>query len=182
MRQINPRLRGFTLVEMVTTLAVAGTVISAGVASLQALLNGNRLTTQANLLMHSIVLARSEAIKRNTRVTLAKVGEQWHDGWIGFVDTNANARLDKGEELLLTQPALPSTLSLTGNLGVRDYISYTGQGRSQKVSGAFQAGRLMLCDQHGEATPAHARAIIISSTGRPRISREKRDLKDCGVV
>ena len=179
MNQRKRRSGGFTLVEMMTTLAVAGTVVSAGVTSLRALLSDNQLTTQANLVMHSIVLARSEAIKRNRRVTLAKTGTQWRDGWEVFVDSNANGRRDHDETLLLHQPALPHPLSLTANRGVRDYISYTGQGRSRKVNGAFQAGRLMLCDQHQEATPTHARAIIISSTGRPRISRRQRDLRPC---
>ncbi len=171
--------RGFTLVEMMATLAVATTLIHTGISSFQALLGNNRLTTQANLLMHSIVLVRSEAIKRNTRVTLAKTGEHWEEGWIGFVDGNANAQLDEGEELLVTQGALPGHLLLTGNRNVRDYISYTNLGRSEKVNGAFQAGRLMLCDRHADASPEHARAIVISSTGRPRISRKKRDLRDC---
>ncbi len=171
--------RGFTLVEMMATLAVAGTLITTGVTSLQALLGNNRLATQANVLMHSIMLARSEAIRRNARVTLAKVGQHWESGWIGFVDSNANARLDDGEELLLTQGPLPGNLRLTANRGVRDYISYTAQGRAQRVSGAFQAGRLMLCDHHEEATPHHARAIIISGSGRPRVSSRKRDLRDC---
>jgi type IV fimbrial biogenesis protein FimT len=164
---------------MMTTLAVASTLIHTGVTSFQALLGNNRLTTQANLLMQSIVLARSEAIKRNTRVTLAKIGENWEDGWIGFVDSNANATLDEGEELLVAQSALPGNLLLTGNRSVRSYISYTGQGHSEKINGAFQAGRLMLCDRQALATPEHARAIVISSSGRPRISRKKKDLRDC---
>lgn len=167
------------MVEMMATLAVATTLIHTGIPSFQALLDNNQLTTQANLLMHSIVLVRSEAIKRNTRVTLAKTGKNWEDGWIGFVDGNANAQLDDGETLLVTQGALPGNMLLTGNRSVRDYISYTDLGRSEKVNGAFQAGRLMLCDHHAEAAPEHARAIVISSTGRPRISRKKRDLRDC---
>ena len=171
--------RGFTLVEMMVTLAVASTLIHTGVTSFQALLGNNRLTTQANLLMQSIVLARSEAIKRNTRVTLTKTGQNWEDGWIAFVDGNANARLDDGEELLITQSELPGNLLLTGNRNVRDYISYTSRGRSEKINGAFQAGRLMLCDRHAQATPEHARAIVISSSGRPRISRKTQDLRDC---
>ena len=171
--------QGFTLMEMMTTLAVAGMLIATGIPSLQTLLDNNRLTTQANVLMHSIMLARSEAVQRNTRVTLAKVGKQWESGWIGFIDSNANARLDDGEELLLTQGPLPGNLRLTANRGVRDYISYTAQGRAQRLSGAFQAGRLMLCDHHNKATPHHARAIIISGSGRPRVSSQKRDLRDC---
>ena len=171
--------KGFTLVELMTTMAVGATLFHTGITSLQATLITTQLSTQANQLMHSIMLARSEAIKRNTRITLSKLGDGWEDGWIGYIDNNANAQRDDDEEILITQGKLPAQMTLTGNRYVKDYISYTGGGRSEKINGAFQAGRLMLCDRSAEATPEHARAIIIAASGRPRASYKKRDLKDC---
>ncbi len=171
--------KGFTLVELLVTMAVGTTLIQIGIGSMKSLLDSNQLVTQTNLLMHSIILVRSEAIKRNTRITLTRNGEHWEDGWIGFVDSNSNALLDEDEEVLITQSRLPGQLTLTGNRYVKDYISYIGSGRSEKINGSFQAGRLMLCDNSRQATPQHARAIIIASSGRPRASNKKRDLLNC---
>ena len=59
---------GFTLIELMVTVAVLAIVLSLGVPSYRALIINNRLTAQANALVASINLARSEAIKRGVRV------------------------------------------------------------------------------------------------------------------
>lgn len=173
--------RGFTLIELLITLSLASIALFVGVPSLQQNLNSNRLTTQANSLISSLYNTRSEAIKRNTRVTMRKSGAGWEDGWIIFTDGNNNALFDanQGENLLGQSPAIAGRNSLRGNRFVRDYISYTGDGGSRSKTGAFQAGSLMLCDHTGQSDPKHARAIIIGSSGRPRTSIQVRDLKRC---
>lgn len=175
------RCAGFTLVELTLTLAVAATTLHFGVPSMQQSLTTNRLAAQTNLLISSLYNTRSEAIKRNTRVTLRKTGTNWEDGWMIFTDGNDNALFDadQGEELLHQQTAISGASTLRGNRFVKDYISYTGDGGSRTKSGAFQAGTLMLCDRHQSRDPRHARAIIIGSSGRPRASSKQRDLKDC---
>ena len=67
-----PRLdeRGFTLVELLITLAVAVVLIMAAVPSFRQLTLSNRLTTTANDLVASINTARMEAIKRNASTQL----------------------------------------------------------------------------------------------------------------
>jgi len=173
---------GFTLIELLITLAIASISLFIAVPSLQQSLNSNRLTTQANSLISSLYNTRSEAIKRNTRVTMRKSGADWEDGWIIFTDGNDNALFEEnqGESLLGQSPAIAGRNSLRGNRFVRDYISYTGDGGSRSKTGAFQAGTLMLCDDTGQSDPKHARAIIIGSSGRPRTSTQARDLKRCG--
>ncbi|RUM92723.1 MAG: general secretion pathway protein GspH [Thiothrix sp.] len=173
---------GFTLIELLITLAIAAISLFIAVPSLQQNLNSNRLTTQANSLISSFYSTRSEAIKRNTRVTMRKSGTDWKNGWIIFTDGNNNALFDAalGEKLLNQSSALTGGNTLHGNRFVRDYISYTGDGGSRSKTGAFQAGTLMLCDHTGLSDPKHARAIIIGSSGRPRTSTQVRDLKRCG--
>jgi type IV fimbrial biogenesis protein FimT len=172
---------GFSLIELLITLTLASIALFISVPSLQQHLNTNRLTTQANTFISSLYSTRSEAIKRNTRVTIKKSGTGWEDGWIVFTDGNNNANFDayQNEELLLQQPPFSKGYTLRGNRFVKNYISYTGDGGSKTKTGAFQAGTLMLCDQTAQNSTSHSRAIILGSSGRPRISKQKRDLKRC---
>ena len=66
--------RGFTLIELMVTLAVAAILLAVGVPGLRNILLSNRLATTANDVVVALNLARSEAIKRNTRVDFNAVG------------------------------------------------------------------------------------------------------------
>jgi type IV fimbrial biogenesis protein FimT len=59
------RACGFTLVELMITIAVAGILLMIAVPSFQHLILSNRLTTSANALVDAINTARMDAIKLN---------------------------------------------------------------------------------------------------------------------
>ncbi|CDH45104.1 GspH/FimT family pseudopilin [Candidatus Contendibacter odensensis] len=166
------RQRGFTLIELIITVAIVAIVLAIGVPSFQGMIRDNRLATQVNELVTAMNLARSEAIKRGRRVTLCKSADGancatsggYQQGWIVFVDPNDNAVVDVGEQVLRVKAAMEGNLTLTGNSTVQSYISYVAGGMSQLVTGGFQAGTLTLC-----ATPK-ARSIIINSLGRARLA------------
>jgi type IV fimbrial biogenesis protein FimT len=67
------RAPGFTLVELMITIAVASIMLGIAVPSFRTMMISNRLTTQANDIVSAINLARSEAIKRNRSVSLCRV-------------------------------------------------------------------------------------------------------------
>ena len=50
---------GFTLIELMITLAVAAIVLTVGIPSFQDFVYNNRLTTQANRFVTDMALARS---------------------------------------------------------------------------------------------------------------------------
>lgn len=66
-------MRGFTLIELMITIAVASILLAVAVPSFNQLIVTNRLTTQANEVVAALNFARSEAIKRNTRVSFCRV-------------------------------------------------------------------------------------------------------------
>lgn len=168
---------GVTLVEALVTLALLALIPTVGAPALSAFVDSVRLRTGLNTFLATVLFARSEAAKRKTRVVLCKSSGTgacsteggWEQGWIVFEDTNNNAALDPGEALLLSEPALPGRVRLTGNSQLTSYLSYTPNGSANLVSGAFQAGTLTICV--ASDTPMPARQIVISATGRPRTAK-----------
>ncbi len=65
---------GFTLVEILVTIAVASVLLAVAVPSFNELVVSNRLTTQSNDMVAAINFARSEAIKRNRSISLCRTG------------------------------------------------------------------------------------------------------------
>jgi len=64
----HPPHRGFTLVELLVTLVVAGLLVAVAVPSFNRLMVSSRLTSFANELVSRLTLARSEAVKRGYAV------------------------------------------------------------------------------------------------------------------
>ncbi len=147
-------------------------VVPRSIPAFSSLAHTSRLSGFTNELVSSQHLARSEAIKRNSRAVICKsaggiscaASGGWHQGWLVFHDANNNAALDAGETVTLTRQALPAGFRVTGNTYVATEISY-----APTISGAFQAGTLTLCKASG--SPGSAREVILSSTGRLRIEK-----------
>jgi len=75
------RQRGFTLIELVVTLAVVGVLAGLAAPSLAGLIAGQKVRTLAADLHLAMTQTRSEAIKRNASVTLSATGGNWAAGW-----------------------------------------------------------------------------------------------------
>ena len=101
---------GFTLVELLLSLAIAGILLFAGLPAYQRWLGQYQVNNQAQFLVGAFNEARSEAIRRNHRVTLCKTrdgnacdeGAGWEQGWIMFADRNQNGEIDGDEPVLHT--------------------------------------------------------------------------------
>jgi len=178
------RMRGFTLIELLVVMAIVGILAGTAVPSMRTLIRSVQLSTASNDLLAGILMARSEAIKRNARVAICKSADGatcaatggWQQGWMVFHDANNNGAHEDGEAIVQRQQALSEDLRVTGNLTVARYVSYAPNGTTRLIGGGFQAGTITVCNQSAEA--GAARQIILNSNGRPRV--QKTSVGYCG--
>ncbi len=72
---------GFSLVELLASLAVVSVLATVAVPSYRSFMTTQRVRSTSYDLMSTLVFARSEAIKRNSSVTVTKAAGGWAQGW-----------------------------------------------------------------------------------------------------
>jgi type IV fimbrial biogenesis protein FimT len=73
--------RGFTLIELVVTVALLGIILGLAAPSMRSFVVGQRIRALSYDLTSDLLLARSEALKRNAEVVVAREADQWDAGW-----------------------------------------------------------------------------------------------------
>ena len=73
---------GFSLIELIVAVSIAAVLLSIGVPSFGNLIATNRVKAASSNLHLSLLKARSEAVKRNTSVTMEPIGADWEGGWV----------------------------------------------------------------------------------------------------
>jgi type IV fimbrial biogenesis protein FimT len=156
---------GFTLVELMVTVAIVAILLAIALPSFQGSFRSNRVATATNELLASLSLARSEAI-RNTRGAAVcastngtACGGGWNDGWLVWRDNDGDGAIDAGEPIVRYTQA-KQALTLTGTATV---LAFDSRGRT--VGGQQTLG----IRPSDVTTPA--RCITIGVTGQTRVAQ-----------
>ena len=131
------RIRGFTLIELMVTLTVLAIMLGIGVPSFKNFIAGQKVKTATYDLMASLLLARSEAVKRNTNVALTPgSATAWAGGWTVGTGTLTLLQQQAADGVTITpkDPASPSTavslvslsFAATGRPAAKAYFEVTG--------------------------------------------------------
>lgn len=154
------RQNGFTLLELAIVMTIAGILLMASGPAIGDLFLDMRRTRVLNDLLRAVHLARVESLRTGSEISVCASRDlqrcagnlpAWTDGWVVIDDSAESARI-----LLRHAVDLPATVS-----GNRHTFTYRPDVRRSTT------GTLTYCDRRG---PESARAVIISHTGRPRIS------------
>ena len=157
------------MLELMVTVAIATLVLSVGVPSFTTFVQNNRMVAQSNALIGTLNVARAEALKVNAQVTVCKSddnancnnGLNWQDGWIVFIDNDANGARAGGETLLWTNRGLEGDNTLV-SAAFDNWIAFAPNGLS--VGSTANAGLFRLCDDRGLADATDIRVVRTGSS------------------
>ena len=145
------KARGFTLVEALMVTVILVILVSVGLPGFSSFMRNQRVKTASFDLFSSLIFARSEAITRNTTVTIGSAGGNWANGW---------TVTDSGGTVLRQEEAVAS-VTISGPAS----LVYRGSGR---LDGVVQPA-LQLTSTGDDIT---TRCIRIDLSGRPYTKAE----------
>ena len=163
---------GFTLVELLVTLSVAGILLAIGVPNFTTMIQNNRMSAKINEVVAEVNFARSEAVKRGFPVTICKRNAagtgcdnaaSWISGWIVFTDVNVpngDGIVDAGTDTILRVHG--ALAGLTSINYTRSRITFNGSGAGV---GGVNNDTITFCDSRGISK---AKGLVMSNTGRLR--------------
>jgi len=187
---------GFTLIELMVTLAVVAILMYVS-TSFTGLLKNNKISSSAQDFVAAVNLTRNEAITRTAQVTLCKSVptndakdrvcikdgsiNNWDKGWIVFVDINNDQQFDNkndNENLIRVYDALANNIILNGDSTSQDFLSFDSRGFRVKADGSVQIGfaTFNLCDDR--KTGNTAREITVNHIGQVSTKRDSADKCD----
>jgi type IV fimbrial biogenesis protein FimT len=177
--------QGFTLTELIVTIAIVGILAAIAIPNFQSLIQANRIQSASAEFQSALALARGEAIKRGSdaKVTiLAKTNgstTNWNNGYTVFYDPSGSTTLaglttastaTTSVKILDVAPLNPSVNFTNASASGNTYVIYNGLGRSVLMDGGFGADSFAFQSATG-FIEANIRCAIINSTGRTRSSR-----------
>lgn len=170
--------QGFTLIELMITLAVIAIVAGIAAPSFSDMIQDNRLTTTSNELLTGLAITRSEAIKRGERAAICQSDDgsscsgnasNWHEGWVVYIDEDTDGVIDGDEDIISVHASLSSNMTLSMGASA---ISYDSDGLATNLSNILY---FTLCDDRSDA---NKQGLAISITGRVR-QADTADLASC---
>jgi type IV fimbrial biogenesis protein FimT len=143
--------RGFTAVELLVVIAIVTLLATIAMPSFAEFTVKQRMRVAVYDLITDITFARGEAVKRNARVTISRVGSSWAGGWT-IDDVNGNRlRTHTALNASVTESSGPATV--TFGLDGRQVGSTTAT---------------FTFDDSGAKASIPIRRVVLDASGKPK--------------
>lgn len=179
---------GVSLIELLVVVAITAIVASIGIPSYRSFVVTNRIVSYTSNLHGSLILARTEAIKRSQRIVLCKSSNAdavsptcdvtasvngtntgWGSGWLIFADVNANNLFGPGDILIKVQTATIQDASYgsivptnpDGSAG-NEFLAFNATGQTTA------ALNFMISRPSSDPDATHDKAVCVLAGGRAR--------------
>ena len=158
------RQRGWTLIELMIALSIAGILASFGVSFATSTIQAAHRFEAYSALLGALGRARTAASLREHAVRLCPSVDgancldafHWESGWLAYVDLDDDNRKDPADTVLDRQAALPSGVRVITSTGRRT-IEFQPNGANAGSNATFT-----ICDGRG---PAKAKSYAMSNVG-----------------
>lgn len=169
--------QGFTLLELMTAIAILGILLAIGVPTFSNMIRGSQIAAESSDLLAALNLARSEALKRGVRVSVCALAEDlescsdepdWSRGWILFDDDFgvAPGALDPSDTLLQTWEAPADGVTLSTTTPV---VSFSRMARTEFPLPADLPLKIQV--SKAGCTGDQKREVDVDLSGRIRLTR-----------
>ncbi len=157
---------GFTLLDLLTALAIAAVLMSYAVIYLPDWVSSHRANTSLSVLRTAVNLARHAAVRNATAVTLCPRGDDrcghrnaWHAGILIFRDENSDRQVNGDDQIYAQLPGPDNGTITWRSFRNRSVLRFTSSGLTDWQNGHFQ-----YCPANDD--PRWARRIVVNAAGR----------------
>lgn len=173
MHAIRATARGFTLTELMITLAIAGILAMIGAPAMGSLLSRFHEASAEASIADSLRRARTTAVTRNTRVVVCpsrdgrkcNKGEDWQQGWLVADDADHDGQPDAGAHALAVIGAMPAGTRIITSEG-RGQLTFQPSGSAGGSNVNFT-----ICHAHDR----NGKSVVVANSGRVRIGNPEAD-------
>ena len=149
-------MRGFTLIELMITIALLGILLALALPSFSDMIRRTAVSSAASSLSVALATARSEAVKRGRNVSVCKstngstcvTSGDWSTGWVIYATAGTPIKVFE---------APSGGLAMTGSTSIVNVVTFTATGGTTLAS----VGTITVC-KSGQTS----RVISVAVSGR----------------
>lgn len=177
---IKRQAAGFTLIEMMVTIAVTAILLSLAMPSFQTMIERNRVESVVNAFSNSLLHARSEAATRNKRVVVCNTANTqnslptcttgravWRTVWMTFIDENGDSQLNGNDTLLKIGQPVPVGYVIRQADNIQ-WLAFSADGGARLQQGQISAD--FIVRPPGAINNPNSRQLTVDPVGGIRIT------------
>ena len=169
--------RGFSLIELMVTVAIVAILVAIGLPSFQSSMRSNRVATGTNELMASLSLARTEAIRSPGGAAICSTqngtacGGDWNEGWMVWVDMDGDGQPTGADDRVLRYIQSKSKLDvqIAAPGGAAEAVTLRFDNRGRRIG---QVRTLSVEPEDCRVGRELVRNLTLGATGQVTITKE----------